>query len=104
MYWIFVRSQESNMLAYNTRIISNSRTGKKYDNVIVIIQLVVEISIIMDYKKLNNPDVLKRGLTATYSEWLFACEYIKQNENNNIIVYEMVIKSFDNSTRNVLDL
>lgn len=56
------------MLAYNTRIISNSRTGKKYDNVIVIIQLVVEISIIMDYKKLNNPDVLKRGLTATYSE------------------------------------
>ena len=54
--------------------------------------------------RLNKPIMLKCGLFATYNEWLSAFEYINQNGNDNIIDCERNIRSFDNSTRNVLDL
>ena len=54
--------------------------------------------------KLNKPVILKRGLSATYDEWLNAALYIKQNGNDNIILCERGIRSFGNETRNVLDL
>lgn len=81
---------------------------KKYGNVIDIIQIgsrnMYNYELLKEVGKLNKPVMLKRGLSATYNEWLSACEYIKQNGNDNIIVCERGIRSFDNSTRNVLDL
>ena len=81
---------------------------KKYGKVIDIIQIgsrnMYNYELLKEVGKSNKPVVLKRGLSATYEEWLFACEYIKQNGNDNIIVCERGIRSFDSSTRNVLDL
>ena len=48
--------------------------------------------------------MLKRGLSATYNEWLNAAEYISREGNKNIILCERGIRSFDPETRNVLDL
>jgi 3-deoxy-7-phosphoheptulonate synthase len=53
---------------------------------------------------LRRPVMLKRGLSATIDEWLLAAEYIMAAGNPNVILCERGIRSFDTSTRNLLDL
>ena len=53
----------------------------------------------------NKPILLKRGLSATIKEWLMSAEYIMAGGNENVILCERGIRSFDSQyTRNVLDL
>lgn len=52
----------------------------------------------------KKPIVLKRGFAATIEEFLMAAEYIKSFGNDKVILCERGIRSFDSSTRNVLDL
>ncbi|MBT9315859.1 3-deoxy-7-phosphoheptulonate synthase [Leptothoe spongobia] len=52
----------------------------------------------------DKPVLLKRGLSATINEFVMAAEYIASHGNSNIILCERGIRSFDNYTRNVLDL
>ncbi len=52
----------------------------------------------------NRPVLLKRGLAATLEEFVMAAEYIASHGNPNIVLCERGIRSFDNYTRNVLDL
>lgn len=54
--------------------------------------------------KLNKPILLKRGLSATIEEWLMAAEYILDSGNNQIILCERGIRTFETYTRNTLDL
>jgi 3-deoxy-7-phosphoheptulonate synthase len=54
--------------------------------------------------KTDKPILLKRGLSATLDEFLMAAEYIMAEGNEQVILCERGIRSFDNSTRNVLDL
>ena len=55
--------------------------------------------------KTSKPILLKRGLSATIKEWLMSAEYIMAGGNENIILCERGIRSFDSQyTRNVLDL
>lgn len=51
-----------------------------------------------------KPVLLKRGLSATIQEFLYAAEYIMAGGNENVILCERGIRSFDSATRNVLDL
>lgn len=52
----------------------------------------------------GKPVMLKRGLAATIEEFVFAAEYILSHGNPDVILCERGIRSFDNYTRNVLDL
>ncbi|MBI5098634.1 MAG: 3-deoxy-7-phosphoheptulonate synthase [Nitrospirae bacterium] len=52
----------------------------------------------------NKPIVLKRGLSATIKELLMAAEYIMAQGNNNVILCERGIRTFETATRNTLDL
>ena len=52
----------------------------------------------------GKPILLKRGLANTVKELLMSAEYIMAGGNENIILCERGIRSFDNFTRNVLDL
>jgi 3-deoxy-7-phosphoheptulonate synthase len=52
----------------------------------------------------NKPVLLKRGLSATIKELLLAAEYILAEGNPNVILCERGIRSFDDQTRNLLDL
>jgi len=52
----------------------------------------------------NKPILLKRGLSATLKELLMSAEYIMAGGNENIILCERGIRSYDTYTRNVLDL
>ena len=52
----------------------------------------------------GKPVMLKRGLSATYEEWLMAAEYIAQRGNLDIVLCERGIRSFEPSLRNLLDV
>ena len=54
--------------------------------------------------KCGKPVLLKRGPSATVKEWLAAAEYVLHGGNDNVILCERGIKSFDSSLRNTLDL
>ncbi len=55
--------------------------------------------------RIQKPILLKRGLSATIKEWLMSAEYIMAGGNENIILCERGIRSFDSQyTRNILDL
>lgn len=54
--------------------------------------------------KTDKPILLKRGASATVKEWLSAAEYILHGGNENVVLCERGIKTFDNSLRNTLDL
>ncbi len=54
--------------------------------------------------KLGKPVILKRGLSATIEEWLMAAEYIMAEGNDNVILCERGIRTYENFTRNTLDL
>ncbi|MFN3742981.1 MAG: 3-deoxy-7-phosphoheptulonate synthase [Anaerolineales bacterium] len=53
--------------------------------------------------KSGKPILLKRGFMSTIDEWLAAAEHIRVHGNEQIILCERGIRSFDPSTRNVLD-
>jgi 3-deoxy-7-phosphoheptulonate synthase len=52
----------------------------------------------------GRPVLLKRGMCMKIEEWLLAGEYVLANGNSNLLFCERGIRSFDNYTRNVLDL
>lgn len=52
----------------------------------------------------GKPVLLKRGLAATIEEFVMAAEYILSHGNSQVVLCERGIRSFDNYTRNVLDL
>ncbi len=52
----------------------------------------------------GKPVLLKRGLTATYEEWLMAAEYVAQRGNLDIVLCERGIRTFETATRNTLDI
>lgn len=54
--------------------------------------------------KTNKPVLLKRGLANTMKEWLMSAEYIMAGGNENIILCERGIRTFETYTRNTLDL
>ncbi|RJE49261.1 3-deoxy-7-phosphoheptulonate synthase [Dehalobacter sp. MCB1] len=54
--------------------------------------------------KIQKPVILKRGLSSTIEELLLAAEYILAHGNENVIFCERGIRTFENYTRNTLDL
>lgn len=54
--------------------------------------------------RVSVPVILKRGMSATISEWLMAAEYIAAGGNHNIIFCERGIRTFETAYRNVLDV
>ncbi|MCD8390652.1 MAG: 3-deoxy-7-phosphoheptulonate synthase [Firmicutes bacterium] len=54
--------------------------------------------------KTNKPILLKRGLASTMEEWLMAAEYIMSEGNENVILCERGIRTYETATRNTFDL
>lgn len=54
--------------------------------------------------KIDKPVMLKRGMSSTMEEWLLAAEYILSGGNYKVIMCERGIRTFENATRNTLDL
>lgn len=54
--------------------------------------------------KMTRPILLKRGLANTIEEWIMSAEYIMAGGNENVILCERGIRTFEKYTRNTLDL
>lgn len=54
--------------------------------------------------KMSKPVLLKRGLANTYEEWMMSAEYIMNEGNENVILCERGIRTFERYTRNTLDV
>ena len=52
----------------------------------------------------DKPVLLKRGLSSTYEEWLMSAEYIMAGGNENVILCERGIRTYETYTRNTLDV
>lgn len=60
--------------------------------------------LLQEVGRLDKPVQLKRGFTATIDEWLNAAEYIYREGNHEVILVERGIRTFENTTRNTLDI
>jgi 3-deoxy-7-phosphoheptulonate synthase len=61
-------------------------------------------TLLRELGRCRKPILLKRGLASTVTELLMAAEYLMSGGNDRIILCERGIRSFDNYTRNTLDL
>ena len=61
-------------------------------------------NLLKELGKIQKPVLLKRGIAATIEEWLLSAEYILAGGNQNIILCERGIRTFENYTRNTLDI
>lgn len=60
--------------------------------------------LLRELSRLQVPVLLKRGFAATVEEWLLAAEYLMSGGNRQVILCERGIRTFENSTRNTVDL
>ena len=61
-------------------------------------------SLLVEAGKQDKPILLKRGMSATIKEWIHAAEYIAKQGNNKIIMCERGIRTFNDYTRNTMDI
>lgn len=61
-------------------------------------------SLLKEVGRTQKPVLLKRGFAALIDEWIKATEYIRQGGNENIILCERGIRTFETATRNTLDI
>ena len=61
-------------------------------------------TLLRELGKTHEPILLKRGISATLEEWLLSAEYVLAGGNTNVILCERGIRTFENYTRNTLDI
>ncbi len=96
---------------YELKIVSeimDPRDIEKSYEIIDIIQIgsrnMQNYSLLKEVGKTNKPILLKRGMSSKIKEWLMAAEYIESEGNEKIILCERGIRTFEDYTRNTLDL
>ncbi len=60
--------------------------------------------LLVEVGQAGHPVLLKRGRSATVSDWLLAAEYVLAQGNPNVVLCERGVRGFDTATRNLLDL
>lgn len=60
--------------------------------------------LLLEVGSANKPVLLKRGLSSTIKEWLMSAEYIMSRGNQQVMLCERGIRTFETATRNTLDL
>lgn len=61
-------------------------------------------TLLQEVGKLDKPVMLKRGFSSTIEEWMLAAEYILSGGNDQLMLCERGIRSFDSHMRNLVDL
>ena len=90
-----------------TEIMSPAMVEKFEENVDIIqvgARNMQNFDLLKELGKSSKPILLKRGLSSTIEEWLMSAEYILAGGNENVILCERGIRTFETYTRNTLDL
>ena len=77
---------------------------EKVDLVQVGARNMQNFDLLKEVGKMSKPILLKRGLSNTYEEWIMSAEYIMAAGNENVILCERGIRTFETQTRNTLDV
>lgn len=97
--------------SYGLKVVSEVMDVREIDQVCQVADVLqvgsrnmYNYGLLKELGKIEKPILLKRGLSATLDEWLGAAEYIALEGNNDIILCERGIRTFEPSTRNTMDL
>jgi 3-deoxy-7-phosphoheptulonate synthase len=103
---LLMKAREATGLPFVTEIMSASHLDLFAD--VDIIQVgarnMQNFELLKELGRCDKPILLKRGMSATLKELLMSAEYIMSEGNENVILCERGIRSYDSYTRNVLDL
>lgn len=78
--------------------------NEKVDLVQIGARNMQNFELLKEVGKMSKPVLLKRGLCATYEEWIMSAEYIMSQGNENVILCERGIRTTETYTRNTLDV
>ena len=101
------RAKEETGLSIVTEIMSTNYIDEFVRDVDVIqvgARNMQKFDLLKQLGKTNKPILLKRGLSSTIEEWLMSAEYIMAGGNENVILCERGIRTYEGYTRNTLDL
>ena len=103
---LLLKAKEETGLPIVTEIMSESDIDlfKDVDIIQVGARNMQNFTLLKKLGKLDKPILLKRGLCATIEEWLMSAEYIMAEGNENVILCERCIRTYEKYTRNTLDL
>jgi 3-deoxy-7-phosphoheptulonate synthase len=61
-------------------------------------------ALLKELAQVDKPVMLKRGLSATFKEWILAADYLVKGGNEKVILCERGIRTFETATRNTFDI
>lgn len=96
---------------YNLRVVtevmdkSHLALGETYADILQVgARNMQNFTFLKELGKASKPILLKRNMAATIEEWLMSAEYILSGGNQNVILCERGIRTFETATRNTLDI
>lgn len=96
---------------YGLKVVSELMDVRDIDEVCAVVDIIqigsrnmYNYPLLREVGKTKKKVILKRGMSATINEWLNAAEYIAAEGNDDIILCERGIRTFESYTRNTLDL
>lgn len=104
---LLIKAKEATGLPIVTEIMSTDKIdlfAEKVDVIQVGARNMQNFDLLKQLGKINKPILLKRGLSSTIEEWLMSAEYIMAGGNNQVVLCERGIRTFETYTRNTLDL
>ena len=102
-----VKAREATGLPIVSELMSEDRI-EEFDEYVDLVQIgarnMQNFQLLKAVGKMHRPVLLKRGLANTIEEWIMSAEYIMAGGNQNVILCERGIRTFEKYTRNTLDL
>jgi len=101
------RVQQEHSLPVVSEVIDSSLAEKVAEHVDILqvgARNMQNFTLLKKLGELKRPVLLKRGLSATLEEWLMAAEYLLAEGNPNVILCERGVRTFNQHSRNTLDL
>jgi len=99
--------RDETSLLLETEVMSLAHLELLYDHVDMLrigTRCMRNYELLKEVGKSRKPILLKRGMSATLEEFLLAAEYVLENGNENVVLCERGIRTFDTYTRNTLDI
>ena len=88
--------------------IMDPRMAELFEREVDVVQVgarnMQNFELLKEVGKMRKPILLKRGLSNTYEEWIMSAEYIMSAGNENVILCERGVRTFETYTRNTLDV
>jgi 3-deoxy-7-phosphoheptulonate synthase len=104
---ILAKAREQTGLPFVTEVMTNSDLDLvcEYSDMLQIGARNMQNYLLLEaVGKTGKPVLLKRGMSSEIEEWLLAAEYIMAQDNENVVLCERGIRTFEKVTRNTLDL